>query len=285
MKKLEFRNIMSVLDHYDVLIFDLWGVIVEGDYIYPGVVDTINNILSLKQVYFASNAPRPIFGSFKKIESWGIKASLDNVVTSGEIARQLITNSKTEFGIDKPIIYHLGAERNNEILVGINAKTTTNIKEANILLLTLYRDQGENLEEFDQILAEIANQNIVNICANPDTIIKLNDSLRYTSGYFAAKLEALDRKVIYTGKPHTPIFDLTLSKVTNVPKNRILMVGDTLETDILGASKVGIHSALVMTGNAEKFHIAHSNMETKLAKLEEAAIHANIMPNFITSLT
>ncbi|MDR0774229.1 MAG: TIGR01459 family HAD-type hydrolase, partial [Rickettsia sp.] len=65
MTKLDFRHISSVIDDYDVFLFDLWGVVVEGNQIYPGVVDNINKILKQqKKVFFVTNAPRNTFSLF-----------------------------------------------------------------------------------------------------------------------------------------------------------------------------------------------------------------------------
>ncbi|MCB1317639.1 MAG: HAD hydrolase-like protein, partial [Leptospiraceae bacterium] len=37
-----------------------------------------------------------------------------------------------------------------------------------------------------------------------------------------------------------------------IKKNEVLMVGDTLTTDIIGANKFGIDSALVLSGNTQR---------------------------------
>jgi ribonucleotide monophosphatase NagD (HAD superfamily) len=56
-------------------------------------------------------------------------------------------------------------------------------------------------------------------------------------------------RVIYMGKPSKTFYS-SLPEATKVPKDTILMIGDTLETDILGAQNFGIDSLLVFTGNA-----------------------------------
>ena len=62
------------------------------------------------------------------------------------------------------------------------------------------------------------------------------------------------------------------------------MVGDTFETDILGANKAGIHSALVLTGNAAPFHNMHDSIDNKLEALEQHAKEMGVMPSFVTSI-
>ena len=56
MKALEYKNIFSVVKDYDIVCLDIWGVIGE-EKSYPGVVDAINKLSSLKKsIYFVSNA-------------------------------------------------------------------------------------------------------------------------------------------------------------------------------------------------------------------------------------
>ena len=167
MTKLDFRHISSVIDDYDVFLFDLWGVVVEGNQIYPGVVDNINKILKQqKKVFFVTNAPRNTFSLFTKINSWGINATKEMIISSGEVAIDMILESDKRFGIKNPIVYHLGQE-SNDLVEGLQTPTTTNINEANILLLTLYRDEEKNLnlDEFDDLLKTAVKRNMISICA------------------------------------------------------------------------------------------------------------------------
>ena len=128
MNKLEFKPLLSTLDDYDAYLFDLWGVIVEGMEVYAGVIDTINQISANgKQVFFVSNAPRPNFASFERLKSWGLQVIPGSVYTSGEVARQIISSSSDSLNINRPVIYHLGADRNDEILSNIDCEITEDI--------------------------------------------------------------------------------------------------------------------------------------------------------------
>ena len=43
-------------------------------------------------------------------------------------------------------------------------------------------------------------------------------------------------------KPHPAIFDHALDLMGNPPRDEVLMVGDTLETDVLGGLNAGLHT-------------------------------------------
>jgi HAD superfamily hydrolase (TIGR01459 family) len=287
MTKLNFRHINSVMDDYDVFLFDLWGVVVEGNKNYAGVVNNINNVInSQKKVFFVTNAPRNAKSLFTKIQSWGINVKLEMIISSGEIALDMIASSDEKFGIKNPLVYHLGFE-NNDLMEGVQTPITHNINEANILLLTLHFDENRslNLNKFDDLFKLAIKRNITNICANPDLGIMQQGVQTYCAGYFADKIKQFGGEVFYAGKPHLEIYQKVLNQVLGIPKKRVLMIGDTFYTDILGANKMGIDSALVLTGNSTQFHQQYNTLTEKLEHLKIAATKQEVMPNFVIQLT
>jgi glycerol 3-phosphatase-2 len=77
-------------------------------------------------------------------------------------------------------------------------------------------------------------------------------------------------EVRYIGKPHPDIFHLALRKANyrGIGK-RVLMVGDTLHTDILGGQSMGFDTALV-TGQGASHGL----------ELNSAIAHTGICPDF-----
>ena len=69
-----------------------------------------------------------------------------------------------------------------------------------------------------------------------------------TVGAYGKMLEdAAGISAIYIGKPETYMFDLALSELAVDPA-RVVMIGDRVATDVLGARRAGIKSVLVKTG-------------------------------------
>lgn len=52
---------------------------------------------------------------------------------------------------------------------------------------------------------------------------------------------------LVTGKPHAPAFEIALQRL-GLPATDVLMIGDRLDTDIEGAKRAGLRTALVLTG-------------------------------------
>jgi ribonucleotide monophosphatase NagD (HAD superfamily) len=59
--------------------------------------------------------------------------------------------------------------------------------------------------------------------------------------------DAAGIKATYIGKPNPYVFDITLESMALDPAE-VLMVGDRMSTDIIGARQAGIPSVLVKTG-------------------------------------
>ncbi|MCC8417354.1 MAG: TIGR01459 family HAD-type hydrolase [Rickettsia endosymbiont of Bryobia graminum] len=286
MTGLNFKHVSEILNDYDIFLFDLWGVIIEGNYNYPGVVDNVNHIIAKnKKVFFVTNAPRSAEHLLSRMTEWGVKATKEMIVSSGELTVDMIVNSEKALGVSNPLVYHLKTDE-NDLITKTKISLTNDIDKANILLLSLYCDEGENLnlDQYDEILKKAAEKKIITLCANPDLGIMQQGVYRYCAGYFAAKVKQFGGEIIYAGKPYPEIYNKILDQFPDIPKKRVLMIGDTFYTDILGANKMGIDSALVLTGNASKFHNQYYTLEEKLVHLKIAATEEAVIPSFIIQL-
>lgn len=145
-----------------------------------------------------------------------------------------------------------GAERNTDILSGLSVDVTKSLEKADFILLTVYKDEGEDLHQLDDLFKKALDHNLPMLCANPDKIVPHGGKPRYCAGVFAEQYKKIGGTVHYYGKPYSNVYEMCFKRFQKweIPdKNQIVMIGDTLETDILGANKVGIDSALVLTGN------------------------------------
>ena len=83
----------------------------------------------------------------------------------------------------------------------------------------------------------------------PEIIDNSMGELELTVGAYGKMLEeAANIKATYIGKPNRYVFEIALNTMETTERNRILMVGDKLSTDILGARNVGLKTVLVKTG-------------------------------------
>lgn len=89
---------------------------------------------------------------------------------------------------------------------------------------------------------------------NPDLVYPIGDEVRLAAGALGALLgEILPRAPRSFGKPEPAIFAhafaLARAELADLAPSEVLMVGDTLSTDVLGAARFGLATALVLSGN------------------------------------
>lgn len=88
-----------------------------------------------------------------------------------------------------------------------------------------------------------------------------NDGYRVDAGAFVALLEyAAKVRAKIIGKPSKAFFKLAL-KHLNIEANQALMIGDDVESDIAGATKLGIHTCLVQTGKFRPIDLKNSKVK------------------------
>jgi NagD protein len=90
------------------------------------------------------------------------------------------------------------------------------------------------------------------IATNPDPNCPTEDGLRPGCGAIVAMLEtATGRKAFSVGKP-SPVMMRAARKELNLSTDQTTMVGDMMETDILGGVQLGFHTILVLSGGTKR---------------------------------
>jgi ribonucleotide monophosphatase NagD (HAD superfamily) len=96
------------------------------------------------------------------------------------------------------------------------------------------------------------------IVANPDLSYPVaGEQVALAVGSLATMIQGVLKKTFFRfGKPDTMMFSHAFACATaardDLKRERVLMVGDTLYTDVFGANTFGIYTALVLSGNTRK---------------------------------
>jgi HAD superfamily hydrolase (TIGR01459 family) len=123
------------------------------------------------------------------------------------------------------------------------------------------------------------------LCGNPDLVVERGERLIYCAGALADLYGSLGGEVFYAGKPHRPIYDLALQRAAAmrggpVPRNRVLSIGDSVRTDLKGATDFGIDCLFVTAGiHAEELGDRH---DPNLAALNRIFADAGLAPTAVT---
>src|SRR6266550_9346762 len=99
------------------------------------------------------------------------------------------------------------------------------------------------------------------LATNPDNWCPVSsEKTRPGAGATAAYLEAsTGRRAYYLGKPNGYMFHRARHKLTELAlgeSNPVVMIGDTMETDIRGAFEAGMQSFLVLSGSTQLADVA-----------------------------
>lgn len=103
------------------------------------------------------------------------------------------------------------------------------------------------------------------ICANPDRVVIKGGRRQICAGALAAFYEEQGGDVCWIGKPYASVYE-PVFKMLDVPRERILAIGDALETDIRGAAGVGVDSAWILGGIHQEMIGNDATLATEEAK-------------------
>lgn len=242
----------KIIAQYESFVIDVWGVLYNSAELLPGAKELIEKIEHHGKRYcILSNAPRPVYAMQKNLEGLGLKIKADNMITSGGFFREKIK----EFA--KETLFVMGESLNSDLLQGIEIKRVEKISDARHLITVSYTESRDEVESCAHFFEEAIDSDVVMICPNPDIVVYVKDKVRYTPGAYAELYKRLGGKVIYFGKPHSPIYDYLFEK-HRFQKATTLMIGDSLETDIRGAHDYGFDSLMLLSG----VHSAESDLES-----------------------
>lgn len=252
-------TIETLLERYDTLLLDAYGVLIDQQGALPGAVSLIERLNREGQPYFiltnsASRLPETMAADFS---ANGLTIPIENILSSG----MLLSDTITEKGLHGLRCLVLGPEAAHTYVRRAGGEPVALAQSDEAEAIVLADQKGFPLQEgLDRALSLILqrlddDQPLELLLCNPDLIYPVGP-LRYglTSGALAAMLEAViaerypERSPRFEplGKPYAPIFDTA----ARLASGSMVMIGDQLSTDILGAQRCGIPAALVMSGLA-----------------------------------
>ena len=244
-------GLAGVAGDYDLFILDLWGVVHDGEAVFPGAVDCLQRLRRRgARVVLLSNAARLSDSVAAHLVNLGVTPDLyDQLLTSGDVTAKAIAAGASGSGADaRPAYFHLGPERCRPTLDACGGRET-DIDGAEMIICTgLVDDETERAEDYRGILTEGVDRGLTMVCANPDVMVIRGGRTIYGAGAVAALYEELGGTVQRFGKPYPGIFDRLFTENPGIPRVRALMIGDGLPTDIRGARQAGIDALWIGGG-------------------------------------
>lgn len=233
----------------DVILSDVWGVIHDGIHGFP---DACNALQSFRAqggtVIMITNAPRPADSVQRQLRKMDISdETYDAIVSSGDLTRNYVASHLGQS------VFVIGPERDNPMFRGLDVKLTPLEKADYIVCTGPFNDEIETEEDYRGMMEEARKRNLTFVCANPDIVVERGDRLITCAGAIAELYRSLGGDVIFYGKPHRPIYDRALELAAekrgkSTPAGRILAIGDSVRTDLIGANTMGLECLFLTRG-------------------------------------
>ena len=225
------------------ILFDLDGVLYEGDKAVAGAADVIDwcNNENIPHLFLTNTSSRPRSALVEKLESFHIKSDAASFLTPPLAASQWLKQHDVE-----TVSLFVPAATQAEFSE-FNQCTDETMQTGAVII-------GDLGEAWDFKLLNTAFRLLMN---NPDaTLIALGmtrywraaDGLRLDAAPFVKALEhATGRTATVLGKPSKAFYQAALDRLGTAAGSS-LMIGDDIRGDIEGAQQAGLHTALVRTG-------------------------------------
>jgi HAD superfamily hydrolase (TIGR01450 family) len=252
-------DITSLIERYDTLFFDSFGVLVDGVDALPGAVELVNRMNADGVNYFVvtNDASVSLESRVKTFASKGFDIPVERIVNSGS----LICGYFAENNLHSAPTLVLGtrAAKDYTIAAGARLVELGADEEPDVIVLDHSdpHDWKTTLEDVLALMSRRFHQDkpVKLVLPNPDFIYPNGPGVfGFGAAAFINLLEqALERLhgphlalvASKLGKPYSPIF---LEAVRRAGTDNAVMIGDQLETDILGANNADIDSVVVTTG-------------------------------------
>ena len=234
------------LDGVDLVLTDLDGVIYTGRHAIPHAVDAINAAARNARIgYITNNASRTPQSVAEHLTSLGLSVAADDVVTSPQAAIKLLA----ELVPAGSTVLVVGGAGLLDVVRAAGFVPTDSAEDSPAAVIQGFAPEvgWKQLAEASYALArENGGDGIPWVATNTDWTIPQERGIAPGNGTLVSAVHtAVGVLPVVAGKPEVAIFTEAIDRFgASTP----LMIGDRLDTDILGANRAGIPSVMVMTG-------------------------------------
>ncbi len=232
----------AVASRYDALLCDVWGVVHDGRVPFAdGCAALARFRAEHGPVVLISNSPRPGQDVVLQLDALGVPSEAwTSVVTSGDATREELRTRAPGPA------WALGPMRDAPLYDGTGIRFAEVPEEAAFVSCTgLFDDDVETPDDFRERLRICVDRGLVMVCANPDRVVQRGGKTIFCAGALADVYVEFGGEVVMAGKPYPPIYQRAYAEAARllgheVPRARLLAIGDGLRTDVEGANGQGL---------------------------------------------
>lgn len=262
---MQITRFSDIVKGFPVVFFDSYGVLRNHNGLIPGASDVFQRLRAsgVHVRVLTNNAARSPAAAAARLDHYGLPGiPPEEVITSGATTRHFL-----EQKIRSGKVAYLGTSDAAEYIIGAGLEAVPisevdfdNLDE--IKGVAFLDDEGYDLNQDINRTINLLRQRLVPVVvANTDLLypVDKNNVALATGGIAKLAEYVLGRQFAKFGKPASQMFQMGLDSVARdfpeVSPKDILMVGDTLHTDILGGNTFGVSTALVLSGNTREDNV------------------------------
>ena len=252
----------EIIDRYDAFCFDGYGTLYNrGSFVYPGAMEWFQALRRAgKYIRLVTNAASDVDDVLARdADKRGFDFTAAETISSGSLLKELVAELRG-YGHEMREVYYIGRETGKNVLAscGMHAVAMDADPAEPIVAISSAKDTPETYAQAVKILQR---PGAILLVLNSDAWapkIPDENGLTVREPVSGALSEHLRRDSIsvtnpagaetyYLGKPFPAIWNKV--KCSLSAGSRVLMIGDTLGTDVYGAKVAGFDSALVVGRN------------------------------------
>lgn len=229
-------------------LIDMDGVIYRGGEVIPGAVEFVQRLIDndVPFLFLTNNSQRTRRDVATRLNRMGLPAREEHVFTCAMATARFLARQKpsgTAFVIGEGGILH-ALHRNGYAIVD-HAPDYVVVAEGRTVTLEMLETAVTMIHRGAKLVA-----------TNPDPNCPTRDGIRPGCGATVAFLEAATGvKALSIGKP-SPLMMGAARKELGLQTSQTVMIGDTMETDILGGMQLGFRTILVLSGGTRREDLA-----------------------------
>ena len=238
------------------LIIDLDGVLWRGRTILDGVPEFFSFLRaeSLRFLLVTNNSTASPISVAGRIGRAGVQIDPSEVLTSAQTTADYLQHRFPP----GTRVYVIGENALKDALSVAGFRLHDSAEGVQVVVMGFDRD----ISWFKMAEASIAIQSgALFIATNPDLSFPIERGQAPGAGAFIKAVQfTTDVEPIIIGKPELPLFIHAIERL-DLAAEEILVVGDRIATDILGAQRVGMTSCLILTGVTSRVQVAASKIK------------------------
>lgn len=240
---------------FKAVILDLDGVVIRGNETIPGAPEALKRMreLGVKIKFITNNSTRSRSNLRRHLLEFGVTVNEEELITSASGTANYL---KERFGGGR--VFIIGEEGLSEELdrAGFDL-----VADENAEFVVVGLDRNFTYAKL-AIALRAVKKGARFIATNEDATLPMEFGMNPGAGAMVAALVWCSQKKpeIIVGKPNLILFEQALQELGTKPVETLL-VGDRLETDILGGNDMGFYTVLVLTGASSEEDIKKSSDE------------------------